>query len=75
MGCFDHGNENMGPIVRREIFDWLNNRRLLKKSSIPWGRCFIPRNVLKYNYVLRSDAGIRMSSRSQAPALLSGFKN
>jgi len=75
MGCSEHDNENLGPIVRGEIFDWLNNCRFLKKSHLAWGRCFTPRNVVRSNYVLRSDAGIRMSSRSQAPVLLPGFEN
>ena len=75
MGCSEHDDENLGPIVRRYLFDWLNNCCFLRKSSVPRGRCFIPRNVVKYNYVLRSDAGIRMSSRSQASVLLPGFKS
>ena len=41
MGCSEHGNENLSPTVRGELFDCLNNCRFLKKSSIPWGRCFI----------------------------------
>ena len=65
MGCSEHGYENLGPIVRGELFDWLKNCRFLKKSSVPWGRLFIPRNVLRPNHVLRSDAEIRLSSRSQ----------
>jgi hypothetical protein len=68
MGCSEHGNENFGSVVRGELFTWLNNCRFLKKSSITWGRYFIPRNVVRSNYVLRSDAGIRFSSRSQVPS-------
>jgi len=75
MGCSEHDNENLGPTVRGELFDWLNNCRFLRKKHLVWGRCFIPRNVVRSNYVLRSDAEIRMSSRSQAPVLLPGFKN
>jgi hypothetical protein len=75
MGCSEHDNENLGPTVRGELFDWLNNCRFLKKKHLAWGRCFIPRNAVRSNYVLRSDAGIRMSSRSQTPVLLPGFEN
>jgi hypothetical protein len=35
-GSYEHGNEPSGSIKRREILEWLNYRRLLKKDSDPW---------------------------------------
>jgi hypothetical protein len=34
-GAYEHGNEPSGSIRCWEVFEWLHNWRLLKKSSAP----------------------------------------
>jgi hypothetical protein len=35
-GSCEHGNEPSVSIKRWEILEWLNDRWLLKKDSVPW---------------------------------------